>query len=327
MALVDFPPKCYLCSMPQKFYLAPLRGVTDGIFRTAFERYFGKFDYLLTPFITTVKGKEVAARHLKDIAGTENDRNRVIPQVIGNDPDDLLLLAKEILRLGYTTVNWNLGCPHPLVTKKKRGSGLLPHPDLVVSILDRLVSVLPGTVSVKVRLGLIDDTDLERLLPLLNDYPLGEVIIHPRTGRQAYRGPVDLDRFAAAAALCRHPVVYNGDIDSLDFFLALQDRFPRVTRWMLGRGVVRRPMLLATVRSGIVQENDPAILRRFHDELFQENGRVLSGPTHLLGKMKEWWSYFASNFTSGGTVLKKIQRCSTIGQYRLRVDEAFGEFC
>lgn len=311
--------------MSLKFYLAPLRGVTDVIFRSAFERYFGKIDYLLTPFITTVKGKEVALRHLKDIVGSENDRKRVIPQIIGNNPDDLLLLAKHIHLSGYTTVNWNLGCPHPLVTKKKRGSGLLPLPDLVMSILDHVVPALPGKLSVKVRLGLNDDAELERLMPLLNDYPLDEVIIHPRTGKQAYSGFVNLDRFAAAAALCRHPIVYNGDIVSPDGFRSLQHRFPEVERWMIGRGVVHQLTLLDSLRTGTERKGDPVVLRRFHDELFKENGRVLSGSSHLLGKMKEFWGYFASNFNSGKSLLKKIQRCATIDQYQHRVDEAFGE--
>jgi tRNA-dihydrouridine synthase B len=309
--------------MTQKFYLAPLRGVTDTIFRTAFERYFGKFDYLLTPFITTVKGREVAPKHLKDIAGSENDRARVIPQILGNNAEDLQLLAKHINLLGYPTVNWNLGCPHPVVAKKKRGSGLLPYPEIITAILDRLVPALEGRLSVKVRLGYSDTTELERLLPLLNDYPLSQVVIHPRTGKQAYHGTVDLERFAAAASLCKHPVVYNGDIVSLEGFSALRQQFPNIRHWMIGRGAVHHPYLLASLRRGESVETDQVILRSFHDDIYRENSRVLFGPAHLLGKMKEFWWYYSSNFKNGSDVLKSIQHCSAIDQYCRKVDAAF----
>jgi tRNA-dihydrouridine synthase B len=309
--------------MPHQFYLAPLRGVTDTIFRTVFESCFGCFDYLLTPFLTTVKGKEVAPSHLKDITGIANDRQRVVPQMLGNDADDLLLLARAVQRLGYPSVNWNLGCPHQQVTRKKRGSGLLPFPELVDSILARLVVSLPCTLSVKVRLGLEQGDELERLMPVLNSYPLREVIIHPRTGKQGYSGSVDLDRFASVAARCRHPVVYNGDIVTLQQFTALRQRFPGISHWMIGRGAAYNPALLKSLREGCVCTVETVLLRRFHDDLFLRNRRILFGPAHLLGKMKEFWGYFSSNFGEGKKVLKKIQRCTTVDQYCRLVDDVF----
>jgi tRNA-dihydrouridine synthase len=68
----------------------------------------------------------VARSHLRDLIGEENDRTRVVPQILGNDPDDFLLIARDLYALGYRTINLNLGCPHPQVTKKRRGSGMLP---------------------------------------------------------------------------------------------------------------------------------------------------------------------------------------------------------
>ena len=309
--------------MQPTYYLAPLRGVTDYIFRTAFERNFGQFDFLLTPFITTVKGREVTPAHLRDISGPGNDRQRVVPQILGNDPDDILLLADHVRRLGYQTVNWNLGCPHQPVTKKRRGSGLLPHPELVASVLDKVLYRFDGAFSVKVRLGLNSGDDLENLIPVLNSYPLKEIIIHPRTGRQGYAGSVDLDRFASAATVCTGEVVYNGDISSLEGFEALQRRFPEVNRWMVGRGVAHNPLLLRSLRDGRKCRAEPEAMRRFHDEVFEENRRMLFGPSHLLGKMKEFWWYFSANFNRGQKILRAIQRTVSVDRYLQLVDEAF----
>jgi tRNA-dihydrouridine synthase len=305
-------------------YLAPLRGVTDAIFRTAFERCFGRFDVMVAPFITTVKGKAVTPAHAKDVAGPENDRLRLVPQILGNDPIDLLLLCGHLHALGYHTVNWNLGCPHPQVRKKRRGSGLLPHHDLVRSLLVQIMPRIPCRFSVKVRLGLSDKGDLERLMAVFNEYSLSEVIIHPRTGEQMYSGTVDLDAFGRCAELCRHPVVYNGDIVTAEGFKELRQRFPKINRWMIGRGAGYDPYLPAKIR-GIFSGSDLSVLRAFHDEIFNRSRERLSGPGHLLGKMKELWGYFAFTFKNGRNVLKAVQRCSTVDEYCRRVDEAFGK--
>ncbi|MBN1306700.1 MAG: tRNA-dihydrouridine synthase family protein [Chitinispirillaceae bacterium] len=312
--------------MQQAIYLAPLRGLTDHIFRTAFERRFGRFDYMLAPFITTVRGRNVAPSHIKDVIGDENDRLRLIPQLLGNDPDDFLRLAVHLHAIGYRSINLNLGCPHPpQVTRKKRGCGLLPYPETVGRFLERVLPALPNPLSIKVRLGLDDGGELERLMPVLNRFPLSEVAVHPRTARQGYRGSVDLDRFETAAALCRHPVVYNGDIASIDDFRNLRRRFPRISRWMIGRGIVRNPFLLQSIRCGRDHHVDYALLRDFHDELFERNRAFLHGPAHLLGKMKGIWAYFSENFKGSRNVLRAIQRCDTMERYCRRVDEAFAD--
>jgi tRNA-dihydrouridine synthase len=96
-----------------------------------------------------------------------------VPQILGNDPDDFLLIARDLYALGYRTINLNLGCPHPQVTKKRRGSGMLPFGDVLFSFLAKVFAGLPDScsLSVKVRLGLEDSDELARLMPLFNDFP------------------------------------------------------------------------------------------------------------------------------------------------------------
>jgi tRNA-dihydrouridine synthase len=178
-----------------QFYLAPLRGVTDVIFRNTFENHFGKFNYLLAPFIPTVKGTYINPSHIRDIDPQHNDTDRLIPQIIGNDATDIVTLANHMASLGYRSVNLNLGCPHPQITRKKRGSGLLPYPEMIKTLLDQIMSEIKCSFSVKVRLGLLSSTDLEMVIPVLNQFALSEVIIHPRTGAQMYDGIVDLESF------------------------------------------------------------------------------------------------------------------------------------
>ncbi|MDO5575630.1 MAG: tRNA-dihydrouridine synthase family protein [Fibrobacter sp.] len=304
------------------FYLAPLRGVTDQNFRNIYEQYFGKFDYLLTPFITTVKGTAVSPSHLRDINPEKNDPDRVIPQIIGNNADEFLVLSEAIKDLGYKSVNWNLGCPFPPVTKKRRGSGLLPFPDFVESFLEKVMSKITIPLSVKVRLGLNDTGELAGLIPVLNSFPIQEITIHPRTGAQMYSGSVNLELFAQYASMITHSVVYNGDILTAEDFLQKAVQFPTVNRWMIGRGVVKNPFLLQQLRNGNC-EIDFTVIKKFHDQLYSQNSAILFGPVQILGKMKELWVYLAESFPNYQKYLKKILRSSSTKDYEQHVNNIF----
>jgi tRNA-dihydrouridine synthase len=303
------------------FYLAPIRGITDHIFRNSFEKFFARFDFQVTPFIPTVKGSFVNPSILRDINPCHNDIKRVIPQIIGNNPQEIRVLANKICELGYSTVNLNFGCPHTPVTKKKRGAGILPYPDMIRCILDQL-PFHKCSFSVKIRLGLQNENDIEEIIPLLNDFPLSEVIVHPRTGIQMYKGTVNLDAFQRCLNLSRHVLVFNGDIFSSEEFNYKQARFPQVNRWMLGRGVLYNPFLLGILR-GQSQDLDINRLRDFHDEIMRQYSQILSGPSHLLGKMKGLWAYMAASLADSKPVLKKIQKTSSLKNYNELINRLF----
>ncbi|MBT8046277.1 MAG: tRNA-dihydrouridine synthase family protein, partial [Pontiella sp.] len=198
--------------------LAPMRGITTMHYRKAFVRHFKGLDLEMAPFISTVSAERINPKLLKDVLPENNSGLPLIPQLIGNNPDDFVQMAIALHDLGYEEVNWNLGCPHKPIRKKRRGSGLLPHPELVDSILDQICDRSPCRISVKVRLGVSDKSELLKLIPVLNRYPLSEVIIHPRTAEQMYDGTADLNAFEEALKILQLPVCYNGDINNRAFF-------------------------------------------------------------------------------------------------------------
>jgi tRNA-dihydrouridine synthase len=304
---------------PFRLYLAPLRGVTGHIFRTVYARYFSGFDLAIMPFITTVRSRTVSANHLRDILPEHNRGLPAIPQLIGNSAEDFVRMAGWVAGSGYTCVNWNLGCPFPQVTSKKRGSGLLPWPALIDAFLDRAMARMPVKLSVKVRLGLHDPAELAALMPIFNRYPIAEVQIHARTGTQMYEGAADIDAFERCAGLSAHPVVYNGDIFTRADFSRLSRRLTGVSRWMIGRGAIRDPFLAARIR-GTPEVADPiGVFREFHDALFHAYLEARRQPVPVLGIMKELWGYWAQSFDGGGTVLRRIQRTKSPEEYRQEV--------
>ncbi|MBW1899055.1 MAG: tRNA-dihydrouridine synthase family protein, partial [Deltaproteobacteria bacterium] len=248
----------------------------------------------------------------------------LVPQIMSKHPADFVRLAKELYDVGYDTVNWNLGCPVPMVAKKKRGSGMLPYPDLIDGFLSEVIPKIPGKLSIKCRLGRMKADEIFRFMPVFNRYPLEEVIIHPRTGIQMYEGKTDPDTFEKCLELSVNPLVYNGDIRSPADFFTLSNRFQALESWMIGRGALINPFL-----PGMIKKEDYSIpdkmnrIAGFHETLFERYRAALYGPAHLMDRMKGIWKYLSNAFENPGVIFKKIKKVRSIKQYNRVVSDFF----
>jgi tRNA-dihydrouridine synthase len=310
--------------MDFRICLAPLKGVTDALFRNTFAEFFHGVDWAVTPFLSTTSGPRIKPSHLREVMPENNRRLPVVPQIMSKRAENFLPLAMALRELGYHTVNWNLGCPHPMVAKKGRGSGLLSNPGTIERFLDHVLASMPHRLSIKMRLGRYREDEIFKLLPILNQYPLKEVIIHPRTGVQMYEGMPNLDIFEQCLALCRHPVVYNGDIVTPWGFESLRDRFPGIKAWMIGRGAVSNPFLCGTLKGRAIGADEKnRLFRQYHDALYAGYARKLSGPSHLLNRMKGLWTYFAVSFKGGKAVRKRVHKARNVRHYEQAVAAFF----
>ena len=307
-------------------YMAPILGVTNYVYRNVFSSLFEGYDFAVSPFIMSCKVSNIKSKHFKDIAVSKNNTSfKLIPQILGNNSEDFIVLSKIMFDLGYEVVNWNLGCPHKKVRKKMRGSGLLSSPDRIIKFLEAVVPAIPNQISIKVRLGNENGKDLLDLLPLLNEFPLKEIIIHPRTGSQMYEGVADESAFEKCLSLTKHVVVYNGDIDSVDKFNYLAGRFPMINKWMIGRGGITNPFLAEQIKNLTCDTLEKRINRFiiFHNELFASYKKELSGPSHVLSKMKEFWFYWSKAFEGGDALFIEISKTKDFTKYLFLVESFF----
>lgn len=304
--------------------LAPLRGLTDAIYRNTSARHFQGFDTSIAPFLTTFEGTKVKSAKLQDLLPENNPSLPVIPQILSKHPDQFIILADMLYDLGYETVNWNLGCPYPMVANKKRGSGLLPYPDEIEQFLE-LVQNMKGSLSIKTRIGRYQPEEIKPLLTIFNNYPLTELIIHPRLGVQMYTGHPDLDTFTYCLATSVHPVTYNGDITTHNDYLQLKQQFPQINQWMIGRGALANPFLTEQIKGIATTERQRPRLQQFHADLFEQYAARLHGGSHLLGRMKAVWFYLADRLSNPKKILKKIQKARSIATYQDIMENIFQE--
>lgn len=308
------PMSTYFSVSKPVIYLAPLQGFTDYSFREAFYSLFDAPDVSFSPFIETHKPD---ARAYRDVMPEQNKNIRLIPQILGNNAAEMQQAIAHLNKLGYTEINWNLGCPYPMVTKKHMGAGLLPYPEKIEAVLNELYKVAPLRLSIKMRLGLSSPDEWKALVPILNRYPLTEVIIHGRTASQMYNGEVNTATFIEMARELVHPVCYNGNINTLEDFQSLSQRMPFVTRWMIGRGLIASPLLVHEIKTNnkAAPNDTKEAINRLHDQLLYRNSIRLSGESHLMYKVKPYWEYFAQSLPTDPKGLKKIKKSSTFSAY------------
>ena len=308
-------------------YLAPVQGITDRIYRNLFPFYFKGVDMAIAPFISSSKKMKPENNLLREFYPDKNTGIPTIPQIMSSNPDDFTLLANALYNIGCGTVNWNLGCPFPMVVKKGRGAGMLCYPDRIESFLEKTMPALKPKLSIKLRIGLKYPDEVLQLIPIFNQFQIEELIIHPRTGVQMYEGEVDLDIFEQCLNLSKHRVVYSGDIDSLEKLEMLSKRFGSVDRWMIGRGLIGNPFLAEKIKFNTEKPYDEKIkiMRAFHDQLFAEYSKILSGHAHITNKMKEIWTYMGGFFENGEKIRKKINKTHHRDNYVDVVNKVFNE--
>lgn len=294
-------------------YLAPLQGITDAVYRQVFVKTFYGIDKLMTPYITVEKGK-IKQSSINDVLPQNNMPHSVIPQILANSPNDFIFLAKYLSDLGYNTINWNLGCPYPMVTNKQLGAGMLPHPDKVKKILEEAMPKIHCDISIKTRLGLQSTDDIQALIAVFNTFPLKEIIIHPRIAKQLYKGSTDLACFGKCVGQLMHDVVYNGDINTLEDYHNLSEQFNTIDKYMIGRGALANPFLLGEIKQSpsFSVEEKYDILNRFHNELIYNYNKSRLDDTHILNIMKNHWTYLSKNIPQGKKLLKQIKKSNNI---------------
>jgi tRNA-dihydrouridine synthase len=302
---------------------SPLQGFTDFRFRNAQNKIFGGIDTFYSPYIRLNGKLEIKSSYNRDLLPENNSSLEVIPQIITNDADEFLFVAKYVQELGYKELNWNLGCPYPMVTKCGMGSGLISNTEKINHILDKVHSESDIIVSMKMRLGYDTTEEILGVLPILENYPIKNVAIHARIGKQLYKGGVHLEAFQACVDSTKLKLYYNGDITTVAKFKEMQALFPTIDHWMIGRGLIADPFLPSMIKNNSFEypKNKMELFSEFHDTLYAGYSESLSGATHILLKMHHLWEYFSVIFSNPHKVHKKIKKAQSIRNYEAAVKE------
>ena len=303
-------------------HFAPLQGYTDAAYRRAHARIFGGADTYYSPFVRVERG-EIRRKDARDINPENNRGLHLIPQLIAPQPDKLEQIISLFIENGYQEADINLGCPFPMLAKRHNGAGMLPYPEEIKDLLTAAIEKYPQIrFSVKLRLGWENAEECLALLPLLNTLPLTHIILHPRLGKQQYKGEVDLNGFETFYNGCDKPLLYNGDLHTIEDMQAITGRFPKLAGLVIGRGLLANPALASEYRQGkqLSPDEKAEKIRQLHAEVYNSYEEQLQGgEMQLLMKMKSFWEYLLPD---GDRKAKKtIHKTTKLSNYRIAVND------
>lgn len=303
-----------------RFYFAPMEGVAGYIYRNAYHTYFHHIDKFFAPFIVTSPNGIRRMKEFKDILPENNEDIRLIPQLLSNNVQDFIQAVNEIEAIGYDEINLNVGCPSGTVTSKGRGAGFLLKPKELDRFLDRIYQECRVKISIKTRIGFYEPGEFEKILDIYNNYPVHELIIHPRTREDYYKNNVHLEMFEYAVRECRHKLCYNGDIFLKSDYDKIEKMFPEIECVMLGRGLLRNPSLVENIIEDR-EEPDWKTIFAFHNRIYNDYKKILSGDKHILFKMKEIWLHMSCSSEDSEKFFKKIKKAKNLYEYDSIINE------
>lgn len=306
------------------YYVAPMEGLTDRVWRQAHQKWFGwagapaKY---YAPFLSPPENRVLIKKKMAELAPDANPGAPVVPQLLAKDGALAAWMVGELRKLGYTEVNLNFGCPSGTVTAKGKGSGMLRDLGKLDAFLAALFAEVEGPITVKTRLGVEKPEEFAAVLDVYNRYPIAELTIHPRVMRQQYRGVADREAFAKALPECKMPVCYNGDLMTVEQIRALEADFPAVQSIMVGRGIIADPALFRQALGGPAATKEE--LRGYLDDLYRGYTALFGSAGCAISRMKGHWFYLIHRFEGSEKLEKQLRKLREPWEYETVVNQIF----
>ncbi len=235
--------------LPKQFLvLAPMDDVTDTVFRQIVAGCAPP-DLYFTEFVN-VDGLQSPGREklIKKLQFTKKERP-IIAQLWGLNPENFYKTTKEVIDMGFSGVDLNMGCPVKTVIKNGACAALINNRELAAQIIDATKEAAGNSlpVSVKTRVGF---TTVDLSWPeFLLSKKLDLLSIHGRTAKQLSKVPADWQLIEEVRKMrdvhCPSTkIVGNGDVNNRQQAEGFAKKHG-LDGVMVGRGIFHDPFLFA----------------------------------------------------------------------------------
>ncbi len=224
------------------FYLAPMAGVSDKIFRQICKEYGA--DVLTTEFVSA-EGIFRRNERTREYLDFDDIERPIGVQLFGADARHMAEAARQVIDWVHPDfIDLNFGCPVNKVVAKNGGSALLKDCPTLASVAAAVVrAVAPTPVTAKIRIGWdADSINASRVARILVDAGIAAITVHGRTRAQGYAGAADWDTIAEVAAAVPIPVIGNGDLASAPDVAKRRDE-TSIAGAMIGRAAMSTPWI------------------------------------------------------------------------------------
>ena len=240
-------------NIPSRFFLAPMAGYTDYVFRRLCRRFGAG---LLTTELVSAAALARMIKKTYRYMEHKEDEHPISLQIFGNNEDDFKKAIELTDLKGFSFIDINMGCPTKKVVKNNGGAGLLTDIDKMISILNSVKTVSTLPVSVKIRLGFKrgEGGETERALALKENGACF-LTLHGRYASDLYRGNADWEKIAKVKEALgeNYILIGNGDIKSREDAEKVFENY-KVDGIMIGRAAIGNPWIFSELNKIFEEE-------------------------------------------------------------------------
>jgi len=296
------------------FILAPMDDVTDTVFRQVIASIAAP-DEFFTEFVN-VDGLQSPGRKevSKKLRFTDNEKP-LVAQLWGKIPENYKKTANELIEMGFSGIDINMGCPVKTVTKNGCCSALISNRDLAKEIIEATKLGANGKlpVSVKTRLGQ-NEIDYSWIRFIL-EQDLDRLTIHARTVKDMSKVPARWEAMTEVVRLRneispRTQIILNGDVESVEQGNELAEKYG-VDGIMIGRGIFHDPFLFSgTDKWTNFTKADKIELFKKHINLFDETW----GTTRRVHVLNKFCKVYIEGFDGAKDLREKLMAADDVGE-------------
>ncbi len=290
--------------------LAPLAGYTD----LAFRRLAKDFGVGLTVTeMISVRGLVRENKKTATLLALAPNEKPSCVQLFGSLPSEFTdALSLECLD-GFDIVDINMGCPMPKVTKNGDGSALLSD----IKKASEIISACAKTgknITVKVRLGIDDNTNALEFCKMVQDSGAKMLTVHGRTAKELYSGKADWDTIGKIANTLKIPVIGNGDISSVDDINNALSNYG-VSGVMIGRGAIGNAGLFGLALDKKELPLKEIILKHidYSMEYYSEQYTVCNMRKHI--------AYYLKGLNGSKAIKDKVNKIDTVKNLKAMIKQ------
>ena len=306
-------------------FLSPLAGYTNLPFRLVI-REIGGVDLCTTDLVNARSLLEKNPKAIKLIETNEADSPLSV-QLFGGVPEEMRDAAAYLESIGMASVDVNMGCPVPKVTKTGGGASMMTELPKTQALIRAMSDAINIPVTAKMRLGW-DEKNLTApdLAKALEDAGVAAIFVHGRTRAQGFDGTVNLDGIRKVVeAVDNIPVIGNGDVTTVEAARVMIEK-TGCAGVSVGRGAFYNPWIFSHISDYLKTGKTPPepsfeerieVLRRHYELMVEVFGEDRGSVT--FRKVAPW---YAKRFGPVKPFNQAIVRIST----RADFEHVLGEY-
>jgi len=250
--------------------LAPMAGYTDSAFRLICLENGADIVYTEMTSVEAIWRKNKKTLKMLELLPKEKN---VILQLFGNKPESFKKALKTISKIqparpsgGFPTcpsvrrvskisgIDINLGCPAHKVTKTGSGAALMDNKQLARKIIQTVLENTKLPVSIKMR-SQVKNTSAIDFIKYIKDLNISAVMIHCRSLKQKFSGPVDFSIIKKIKKLLPNiPILTNGGINTPEQAKNILEK-TNVNGIGIARGSLGNPFIFSSTKKYLKNNN------------------------------------------------------------------------